>query len=184
MTLAAFDLAAVRSFAADVKARLDQCDNGEGMECATLDAALLHYASICCRFRDGVRQWARAVFAGNAAFDPEVERVWKEDGFRLCGRAVEMLAYVHRTEVEGPCYVLDGQAVLQSSLWDLYNLLDRWVSPKLAVGPLARQGLALAAGAAEARRRIEALPPLPADWQPSDPHQQKQYRKLRNRPTS
>jgi hypothetical protein len=180
-----FDLAEVRGFAADLDARMNRCDNGEGMECANLDDTLRHYATLCCEFREGVRQWGRAVFAGRVAFDPEVERVWLDEGCRLYSRAVETLAYGQKAEAEGPCYLLDGQAVLQAALWDLYQLLEGWVTPKLAVGPSARQGLALTPAAAEeARRRIDSLPPLPADWQPADPRQQRQFKMLRKRRTS
>jgi len=35
-----FDLADVRRFTADLDARMDQCDTGEGMECANLDGTL------------------------------------------------------------------------------------------------------------------------------------------------
>lgn len=37
-----FDLADVRRFTADLDARLDQCDNGEGMECTNFDGTLRH----------------------------------------------------------------------------------------------------------------------------------------------
>lgn len=173
-----FDLVEVRGFAADLDARMDRCDDGEGMACATLDAALRHYADLCCKLRDGVREWGQAVFAGRVAFDPEVERVWQTEGRRLFTRSVGM--YVSAQRAEGPCYVLDGQAALGSALWNLQLLLDRWVSPRLAVGPSARLG----AGTdpvviKEARRRVQALPPLPADWEPDDPHQKARYRRLR-----
>jgi hypothetical protein len=177
-----FDLAEVRGFAADLDARMDRCDNGEGMECANVDDTLRHYAALCCEFRESVRQWGRAVFAGRVAFDPKVEQVWLDEGVRLYSRAVEMVAYGQKAEV--PCYLLDGQAVLQSALWNLYKLLKGWVSPKLAVGPSARQGLTLdPVAAAETRQRIESLPPLPANWEPADPRQQRQYKKLRERRT-
>lgn len=175
-----FDLVEVRNFAADLDARMVRCDNGEGMECASLDDALRHYATLCCHFREGVRQWGRAVFAGRVAFDPEVESVWLNEGKQLYARAVEMLAYGQNAEV--PCYILDGQAVLRSALWDLAQLLGGWVTPKLAVGPSARHRVAHPPAALEeARERIAALPPLPADWQPSDPRQQNQFRRLRRR---
>ena len=178
-----FDLAEVRNFAAGLGASMNRCDNGEGMECASLDDTLRHYAALCCEFREGVRQWGRAVFAGRVAFDPEVERVWLDEGVRLYSRAVEMSAYGQTAEV--PCYMLDGQAVLQSALWDMYRLLENWVTPRLAVGPSARQGLALTPAASEeVRRRIEALPPLPTNWRPSDPRQQRQFDRLRRRRTS
>ena len=52
-----FDLAEVRGFAADLDARMCHCDNGEGLECASLDDALRHYATLCCEFRENVREW-------------------------------------------------------------------------------------------------------------------------------
>ncbi len=38
--MTSFDLAEVRRYITDLEARLDRCDNGEGMGCANLDAAL------------------------------------------------------------------------------------------------------------------------------------------------
>lgn len=55
-----FDLAEVRSFAADLGARMERCENGEGMECAHLDGALRQYAVLCCEFCERVREWGRA----------------------------------------------------------------------------------------------------------------------------
>lgn len=173
-----FDLAELRGFAADLDARMNRCDNGEGMECASLDDALRHYASLCCEYRERVRQWGRAVFTGRVAFDPDVESLWLDEGLKLYSRAVGLLAYGQSAEV--PCYILDGQAVLRSALWELSQILSHWVTPKLAVGPSARQGLAATPTTAEEiRRRIAALPPLPADWQPADPVQQAQLKRIR-----
>jgi hypothetical protein len=62
-----FDLADVRRFTADLDARMDQCDNGEGMECANLDGTLRRYAVLCCEFCEEVRQWGQAIFYGQAA---------------------------------------------------------------------------------------------------------------------
>lgn len=173
-----FDLDEVRGFAADLDSQMDRCDNGEGMECATLDAALHHYAKLCCKFREGVREWGRAVFSGRVEFDPEVEMAWVTEGRRLFLRAFEIWNGGQKSQI--PCYMLEGQVMLQAALWDLYRLLTPWVRPKLAVGPAARLGGGLdPAKAEEARRRIASLPPLPADWQPDDPRQQSLYRKLR-----
>ena len=47
-----FDLAEVRGFTADLDARMNQCDNGEGLECANLDGTLRHYAVLCCEFHE------------------------------------------------------------------------------------------------------------------------------------
>jgi GNAT superfamily N-acetyltransferase len=118
-----------------------------------------------------VRQWGRAVFKGQVAFDPEVERVWLESGIQLYKRSIELLSY--GTTAEEPCYTLDGKAVLQSALWKMAQMLSGWVTPKLAVGPSARVGGEREASRAEiddVRRRIAALPGLPANWPRGDSH--------------
>ena len=58
-----FNLVEVRAFAADLDNRMTQCQNGEGTECATLDAVLCHHAKLCCEFTDRVKQWGREIFA-------------------------------------------------------------------------------------------------------------------------
>jgi hypothetical protein len=175
-----FDLTEVRAFAADLDARMDRCDNGEGMECATLDASLSRYAELCCAYINEVRQWGRAVFTGQVEFDREVERVLLDEGSRLQSRAKALCARGQRAE--GPCYVIEGHRSLQAALWELDRLLRPWVTPARAIGPLARQGLTLDDPVAEeASRRVASLPPLPEDWQPSDPRLRAMYRKPRTR---
>lgn len=177
-----FDLADVRRFTADLDARMDQCDNGEGMECANLDGTLRHYAALCCEFCEQARQWGRAIFYGTAAFDPEVEILWLDEGFELYCRASDLWAY--GKEMQGECFVLENGAKLGSALWRLERLLFGWVTPKQAIAPLARHGVALTqATKEEAQKRVDALPPLPADWQPTDPRRRsllKKFQKRRN----
>ena len=174
-----FELEEVRGFAAELNAQMDRCDNGEGMECATLESALRHYAGLCCRFRDRVREWGRAVFYGHAAFDPQVETAWLDEGLQLYMRAFELWKHGQRHAIA--CYMLEGQIVLQAALWDLHRLIKQWVSPKRAVGLSARLVVDLDPAQAErVRRQIESLPPLPADWRPDDPQQQRVYRMLKN----
>jgi hypothetical protein len=173
-----FDLAEVRGFAADLDARMDRCDTGEGTECATLDAALRHYAELCREFRENVREWGREVFSGRVEFNPEVERAWQAEGWRLHGRAMD--SWRRSQKANGPSSNLDGRALLQSALWDLERLLKGWVTPKLAVGPAARQSQTLdPAAIEEVRRRVASLPPLPEDWEPDDPRQRAVYRESR-----
>lgn len=175
-----FDLAEVRRITDSLNDRMDQCDNGEGMECASLDDALRHHAKLCCEFYDNVRSWGRAVFAGTVAFDPEVERVWLDEGQRLFARAYEMSTAGRHAEV--PCYMFESLQTLDSAIWNLYQLLAGWITPTLAIGPAARQGLELSLAAAqEAKKRLESLPALPADWEPKDVRQQRRYKKLRKR---
>jgi len=178
VAMTTFDLAEVRGFAADLDAQMDRCDSGDGMECATLDAALLRYADLCRRFRDAVRQWGRAVFAGRVPYDPEVERAWLDVAVPLFKRATGM--WQHGQESEGQCYILEGRIFLQAALWDLYRLLTGWVTPKLAVGPSARQGsIPNSLATDRVRRRVASLPPLPANWQPDHLSQRAVYRKPR-----
>lgn len=175
-----FDLAEVLAFTADLDARIDSCDNGEGMECANLDGTLRRYAELCCEFNERVRQWGRAIFYGQAAFDPQVERVWVEEGRELYRRANELWA--HGQEMHGECFVLENGAALGSALWRLERLLNAWVTPKPAVAPLARcGGAATEADKIEMQQRVDALPPLPAEWQPFDARRRPLFKKLRTR---
>src|SRR5579864_802967 len=134
-----FDLADVRTFAAELNVRMDQCDNGEGMECARLDDTLRHYAQLCVEFCEKVREWGRAVFAGKVAFDPEVERTWLDEGVILHARANALWEFGR--ERANNCFTLEGGAPLGSALRNLERLLLGWVTPKLSVSPSARQGI-------------------------------------------
>jgi hypothetical protein len=173
-----FELADVRRFTADLDARLDRCDSGEGMECANLDGTLRQYAELCCEFCERVRQWGRAIFYGQAAFDPEVEKHWLGEGTALYRRASDLWA--SGKEMEGECFVLENGAALGSALWMLHRLLLSWVTPQRAIAPLARHGVVLAqAMKDEAQKRVDALPPLPADWQPASLRRQTLSKKLK-----
>lgn len=173
-----FDVAEVRKFTAALTTRMESCDSGEGTECADLDASLLHYAGLCCELREAIRQWGRAVFAGRVAFDPEVERLWLAEADQLYSHAVEMMVYGRLAEI--PCYMLEGKTALGAALWEMERLLKNWTSPKLAVGPSARhRGAPTSEAAAEARWKLSELPPLPADWKPAGPRQQRRFKKLR-----
>ena len=131
------------------------------MECAALDAVLRRYSSLCREFCEQVREWGRAVFAGRVEFDPEVERVWREEGSRLHSFAME--AWKCGEAAQGQCDLLEGQGDLLAAIGDLDRLLGRWVTPRLAVGPSARQGLILdPSRAEEVLRRIASLPPRSA----------------------
>ena len=177
VAMTTFDLSEVLGFAADLDSQMDRCDNGEGIECSTLDAALVRYANLCCKFRDQVREWGRAVFSGRVAYDPDVECAWLDEALRVYKRATDM--WTHGQESEGQCYILEGRIFLQAALWDLYRLLSGWVTPKLAVGPSARRERAAANGpfTDEVRRRVASLPPLPSSWQPDHVSQRALYRK-------
>lgn len=173
-----FDLAEVRGFTADIHARMNRRHNGEGSECAALGADLRHYAELCREFCNQVRQWGLAVFSGRVELDPEVEEVLKEDGRRLYSRAMELWRYSEGSETS--CFSLDEQVHLKDALWDLDRLINRWVTPKLAVGPSARRWMIPGSAATEQEiNRVASLPPLPVDWQSGDPRQHELSRKLR-----
>ena len=173
-----FDLAEVRGFTADIHARMDRRVNGEGSDCAALDADLRRYTELCREFYDQVQQWEDAVFSGRVVFHPEAERVWKEGGWRLHSQATEILN--RGQDTEAVCYDLAWKRDLQDAIEDLYEMLDGWLTPKLSVGPAAKRWrYPDQAAIDEARRRVASLPSLPSDWQPSDPDQQEVSRKLR-----
>ena len=155
VAMTTFDLAEVRGFAADLDARMDRCDTGEGTECATLDSTLRHYAELCGEFREKVREWGREVFSGRVEFDPEVEQAWQAEGWRLHGRAMD--SWRRSQKANGSSSNLDGRALLQSALWDLERLLKGWMTPNLAVGPAARQSQTLDPAAIEEARSTRGV---------------------------
>ena len=172
------DLAEVCNVTADIRARMDRRENGEGVDCAASDADLRRYAELCREFCDQVEQWADAVFSGRVEFDPEAERVWKEEGWRLHSRSSEM--WNGGGMGEAPRHTLERQNALETALEELRDMLDGWLTPKLSVGPAAKRWrYPDQAATEEGRRRVASLPPLPSDWQSSDPGQQEIYRKLR-----
>jgi hypothetical protein len=174
-----FDLAEVRDFTADISTRMNGCEIDEGTECATLDAILRRHADVCREFCDQVRRWRDAIFAGRVEFDPEVERVWREEGARVHSQA--MWAWECGRGAEGRCYDLEGQDVLRDAMGDLDRLLGRWVSPRLAVGPAGRLGLIPGyQPTEEGRQRVASLPPLPAGWEPDDRERQAIRREFRS----
>ncbi len=122
------------AFTADLDARMKECESGEGMQCANLDDTLRHYAELCCRFSEGVRQWGLAIFYGRVAFDPEVETLLFGGADELYHRASQMWEYGQG--LQGECFVLENGAALGSALWRLDRLLSAWVTPKPATAPL------------------------------------------------
>ena len=112
-----FDLAGVHEFTVGIGTRMDQCDDGEGAECATLDNALRRYAKLCCEFIEGVRGWGDAVFSGRAKFDPEVERVWRDEGQRLQARAMELLGAGRGSRGRAPSSNGGRPCSLPSGIW-------------------------------------------------------------------
>jgi hypothetical protein len=165
---ATLDLTAVRRFAEDLNSRLHRCDNGEGMECSTLENTIRHYADLCCELQICVERWADAVFTGEIAFDPEVENLLKDVTRTVVERAATV---AERARVlEGPCYDLVGLDFLYRQIGVLGQLLKNWVTPRLAVSPAPRVAIPEAAEQ-QMRDRLAGLTPLPAGWQPADPDQ-------------
>jgi hypothetical protein len=166
----------VQKITAEIQSKLDACDNGEGMECASLDASLQHYARSCCKFSLRVREWAQGVFSGKFPSNPQIEQAWREEGDRLLRRCSDMLLRGEQADV--PCYDLPGQSMLRASLWELSLILSNWVAPKLSVAPSARVSFT-PEDVEAASNRIAELPPLPEGWQPEDQRQRTLYRKAK-----
>jgi hypothetical protein len=154
-----FDSKQVRDYAASVNAELDRCER-EGMLCSDLDSSLSCCADLCCKFAGELRRWAQDVFHGRVAFDATTEQFWKAELMRIYERAHTFWSQGRLHEES--CFVLDGLKKLESLLWTLKQLINGWVSPKLAVAPSARQQLP-AHLVDQARQRVPSLPPLPVD---------------------
>jgi hypothetical protein len=149
-----FDMSEVSNFTADIDARMDR----------TLDETLRHHAELCREFRDGLRRWGRAVFSGRVEFNPDVERVWLEDGRRLYSRARDV--YASGRKSAGLRDTLENLAVLETALGDLDRLLTGWVTPRPAIGPSARRRLM--PGQAATDEELQRVASLSASRQPDE----------------
>ena len=165
---ATLDLPAVRRFSDGLNERLRQCDNGEGTVCSNLEESISYYVALCDELRGYVNEWARAVFTGRVAFDPEVEALLKKAAQALLGRAKQVAARGRATE--GECFELQNLDALHYRIADFDYLLENWVSPRLSAGPAPRVKLPDAAEQ-QIIERLEKLPALPSNWRPTNPEQ-------------
>lgn len=170
------DYSRVRTFSDGLNGKLDQCDHGEVGESAAADRKMRVYADACCEFVNAVCGWGADVFCGRVAFDRTTEQMWRAELERLLSRANTLAELGFRSG--GPCRSPDEEDRLQAAIWKLHRLRDNWVSPSPAVAPSARNLLSDAVAAA-ARERIAKLPPLPADWTPSDDSQKNRLAAIR-----
>src|SRR5262249_26901389 len=104
--MAAFNATKVQALAADLSARFDACDNGEGMDCANLDETMQRYASLSCTFCAAARRWAREIFAGRTTYDAQAEQAWQRELAKLHERVKGLLSLAQ--ESEEACYRLQG----------------------------------------------------------------------------
>jgi hypothetical protein len=153
-----FDYEQVRAVLSPLKAKLQDCAHGEGNRCETLDNHLDCCARICTEVYTAVVAWAQDVFAGRVAFDPEAETLWRAEVTQIYAQAKRAWRAGKRAEV--PCWDLPGQSRLEAVLWHLNDLLDGWVTPKLAASPSARVTVRPDdAESATVRRQLAELPP-------------------------
>jgi hypothetical protein len=130
------DLAAVRRFTENLNEQLRRCDHGEGTMCSTLEESINHYVAQCAALRQYINQWARAIYTGEAAFEPEVEGLLKDELRHVLNRAKQVAA--RGRAMDGYCYVLQGLNDLHGYIVDLDYLLENWVRPRRAVRPAPR----------------------------------------------
>jgi hypothetical protein len=148
------DLPSARLFTDQLNDRLRQCDNGEGMLCSNLDQSINHYVQLCRELRQYVNAWARAVFAGQVAFDPEVENLLKKEMQHLLHRAKQKGALGRAMDEQ--CFRFEGLDSLHRFIADFDYLLENWVSPRRAVSPTPRVKMPEAA-VQEVIQRLKAL---------------------------
>jgi hypothetical protein len=163
--LATFDLDAVRHFTRDLRDKRSQCDNGEGMVCSNLQESIKRYVELCQELRTAVNEWVRAIFTGQAKFDPDAETLLKTELQHLLNRAKQIAALGRAMNWQ--CFELQGLHALHYFVADFDYLLENWVRPQLSVSPSPRVKIS---GAAEQQisERIGKLPSLASDWRPTD----------------
>lgn len=158
-----FDLVQVQDFVAGLDARMGDGASRADPEQAAAHLALRDHAGLCHEFTEKVREWGRAVFGGWIEFDPEVELVSRSEGSKLAARAADLQHLGADTVAAGPGFATQDD--FQAAVARMSKLLDHWVRPQLSVGPAARHRRNLSPEVMEeARRRLAALPPLPADF--------------------
>lgn len=116
------DLTETRGYVADIFTRLNRCDNGEGMGCATLEESLSLYASECDWFCETVRQQLGSLLVGSTEAGLKSARLWIDEGRSLHVRAKNRLAV--GTTMINVCYPFSGEAKLGAALTRLEEVLD------------------------------------------------------------
>jgi hypothetical protein len=134
---------------------LDQCDLSEETSRTTIEAKISTYTEECQDFQKRIREWARAVFAGQEHFDEAIEKVWQAEGWKLYRRVKSFTLELRDDQAVG---TLIGVDLLTQAQEELRTILEHWVRPQLAVGPAARMGLRVSAEEASAiRERLASL---------------------------
>ncbi len=131
--LVTYDRPAVEHFAAELAQRVEQCGNGEGMTCATLEGQLTHFAALCDELGQESRGWRLAVFQGFIPFQPETEACLRRTAQSLLAAGKRLVNKAHGQCAA--CYELEGLEPLKAKLFDLGESLDNWLTPQLAVAP-------------------------------------------------
>lgn len=136
-----FDYEQVNAILSPLKAKFIDCAHGEGDKCELIDRQLECCAAICGDVANALRAWALGVFSGEVVFDPAAESLWRSEVNQIYVNAIRVWQLGRKAEV--PCWELAGQNKLASALWELNWLLEKWVTPKLSIGPSARVNLKL-----------------------------------------
>ena len=160
----------VREYSEGIIAKLDSCENRDGIECAAIDSTMKNCAKYYCEFLGKLGEWGRDIFYGRVAYDAAAEAFWKAQLVHFVERAETLLN--HGIEAEDDCNFLEGRNSLAWAVYRLQYVMNYWVTPKIAVGPSARQKPFSDAKLVEQiRNRVNGLPQLSADWTPDNPRQ-------------
>jgi hypothetical protein len=123
----------IATFAAGLRARLEDCVSIEGSTCAELDAELLACAVSIREFLTAVKTWRRDIYCARAEFDGAVEVAVLTQGRSLQSRGAA--AYAETARAEETCFGLAGRTALGASLFELQTMLQSWTPPQRSVGP-------------------------------------------------
>jgi len=166
------DYSEVKEMTDKLAAELDECESGEALYCYNLDRSLTCSADKYLRFSQDVRKWAEGVFNGSVVFDQAAEALWQATLADFLQRATRMLSNAYAASGEHGCDTMDGTNKLKLALFQMHQLLHPWITPKLAVGPSARQPYTTdPAKLEEGRKKLASLSPLPPDWKPYNSQQ-------------
>lgn len=162
-----YNLEIITDFTNQIKSKMDQCDNGEGLYCSNLEDACEHYSSLCKEFTQKIREWLQLIFSGQIQFDQKAEKIWLDVGHDLSRHASQLHEIAKEDQLI--CYVIEGKENLFNNLTELNSILGNWIRPQLSVSPSPRMAVHLTdEQIKDAKQILSTLPPLQKDWEPSE----------------
>ena len=138
-----FETDSLKQFAHEIRQAGDECINGEGNACATVEVRINSSLDFCSRVDATIRAWAMAIFYHELAYDQEAETLLLGLAHEAVGRG--KVAIQIGTETETGCYEYTNLPILVQVEQKLWRMLNEWVKPGPAIAPGPRLRSKLAA---------------------------------------